>query len=782
MTALMGELEAPAPTVMVLEDIHWADEATLDVLRLLARRLEAIPMLLLSSYRDEQLHRSHPLRVVLGELPSGGAVARHELGPLSRVAVARLAEESTLDPDDLYDRTGGNPFFVTEVLAAGTERVPTTVRDAVLARAARLSRPAQTMLEAVAVVPQRAEMWLLEALAEGALSGLDECVNSGMLRSEPGGVVFRHELARIAIEESLEPERTVVLHRHAVRALAEPAIGTPDLARLAHHAEAAGDTAAVLRFAPAAAEHASSLGAHREAQQQYARALRFGQSLPPEARADLLERFADASYLTDMRVQALEALDEALAIHRRQGNLFKQGETQRRRLSLLICVGRAADAMPAGLEAVGLLEKVGAERELALTCAGLSELFMRADEADVALAWGERAIALARRVDDAEALAWALNNIGTVEFGRGNPAGREKLELSIEIADRAGIAIEAGRAYANLCATSTRLCDWALHDRYAEAGSDYCREHGLDAWLSYLDAGRAESHLARGDWTAAADAAGALLGKPLEGLIIPRHSGLLVLALVRARRGDPGCWALLDEALELSERVGELQFRATVAVARAEAAWLEGKGSTIDAETAREFTDALQLGEPSFIGELACWRWRAALLDEPPAGADDLHRRQIAGDWERTARVWHERGCPYEEALALADSSEPEALHEALRKLDDLGARPAAAIVTRRLRALGERQLRRGPRRQTRENPAGLTARELEVLPFLAEGIRNAEIAERLVVSQKTVDHHVSAILRKLDVRTRGEAGAAASRLGLVDPPEVSARGPSGLA
>ena len=242
--ALMDELDGRSSSVVVVEDLHWADEATLDVLRLCARRIDSVPALLVLTYRDDGLHRSHPLRSMLGELPSA-VCARHELPRLSETAVAALARASALDVGELYERTGGNPFYVTEVLAAGGGRIPPTVRDAVLARAAGLSGAARDVLEAVAVIPQRTEVWLLEALVQRALDGLDECLESGMLRGEADGVVFRHELARLAIEESLTPHRAVVLHRRALAALAQPAIGPADEARLAHHAEAAGDSSAV---------------------------------------------------------------------------------------------------------------------------------------------------------------------------------------------------------------------------------------------------------------------------------------------------------------------------------------------------------------------------------------------------------------------------------------------------------------------------------------------------------------------------------------------------------
>jgi hypothetical protein len=257
--------------VVVLEDMHWADEATLDVFRIVARRIEAVPALVLATYRDDELDPGHPLRVVLGGLSTGRAIRRLHVSPLSRGAVAELAEPHSVDADNLFRMTSGNPFFVTEVLATGGEKIPETVRDAILARAARLSPGARGVLDAVSIVPPSAELWLLEAIA-GPLADdeLAACLRSGMLETEGGTVAFRHELARLTIEDSLAPDRRVALHRATIAALASRPDGAQDLARLAHQAEAAEDADAVLRFAPEAGLRASLLGAHREARRSTA--------------------------------------------------------------------------------------------------------------------------------------------------------------------------------------------------------------------------------------------------------------------------------------------------------------------------------------------------------------------------------------------------------------------------------------------------------------------------------------------------------------------------------
>jgi DNA-binding CsgD family transcriptional regulator/tetratricopeptide (TPR) repeat protein len=767
--ALMDELDGRSSAVVVVEDLHWADEATLDVLRLCARRIDSVPALLVLTYRDDGLHSSHPLRSMLGELPSGMS-ARHELPRLSVTAVAALAGASTLDLGELYERTGGNPFYVTEVLAAGGGRIPPTIRDAVLARAAGLSGAARDVLEAVAVIPQRTEVWLLEALVQRALDGLDECLESGMLRGEADGVAFRHELARLAIEESLTPHRAVVLHRRALAALTQPAIGSPDFARLAHHGEAAGDPDAVVGYAPLAAEHAAAVGAHREALHQYGRALRFGAGLAAERRAEWLERFADEGYLTDMREEAVAALDEALAIHRDGGELLRAGDVLRLRARLEGCMGRTAEAVADAREAIRVLEQLSPGIELARAYAVMSEQAMLTDNAGETIAWGEKAIALADRIDDTEALTSALNNIGVIELSSGDLAGREKLERSLGLARDGNLADDAARAYNNLCCTLSELGRHLDIAPYAAEGLDYCQEHGLDAHARCLVAVKAENQLALGLWDQAAETASSLIDAPPSWAIGPMFDAMRVRALVRARRGDPDHRTPLDRAQAIAESVGDLGFIAPVAAARAECAWLEGRQAEIGPATQAAFELALGQHAPSFIGELGLWRWRAGLLDGPLTGAGEPYSYQIAGDWARAASYWRENGCRYQAALALADSHDGNALRRALDELQALGARPAAAIVARRLRELGERGVPRGPRPKTRANPAGLTARELEVLRLLAEGLRNAQIAERLVLSGKTVDHHVSAVLRKLGVRSRGQATAEAARLGLLDP------------
>ncbi|MFO0991849.1 MAG: AAA family ATPase [Hyphomicrobiales bacterium] len=753
--ALLNELNSE-PTVLVFEDIHWADVATLDLLKYLGRRIRSAPVLMILTYRDDEIDARHALWSVLGNLPAD-ATRRVHLEPLSETAVARLAQAAGQPVGRIHGQTGGNPFYVTEMLANPSARIPATVREAALARAVRLSPGARAVLELCSVVPNRIEFWLLDEPFPSTL--LDECIATGLMMLRNGAVMFRHELAREAVESTLPPHRLQLMHATVLRRILERGTASIAKARLVHHAGRAGDSTAVRRYAPEAAREASALGAHREAAACYQMALDHAEPDELEERASLSEACAHECYLIDQAEAAIALCETALELRRRQGDRLKVGDDLRILSRFNWFRGRGEKARNLALEAIAELEQLPPGPEFAMACSTMAQLNMLSESYKDAVQWGNRALNFAERFDLKEVFVHALNSVGTAKLYLGKPEGAGEIERSLELALAYEMHDHAARAYSNLACDALMVRDYALARARLAEGLAYTRERDLDRGTLYLLAMRARVHLEQGQWQEAIEDATTVLS---ASQTVARIDAIIVLACVRLRQGDPRAAMLLDEARDLALAAGEIQRIAPMAAARAEAAWLAGEEQRIREEMEPAYDLALKHPEPWRLGELSLWFRRAGALELVPEGVAEPYRFEISGDWQAAAAAWQRIGCPYEEALALANGGRAAQVR-ALEILARLGAAPAAALIRSNVRAKGGRSIPRGPRSTTKADPLGLTRRQAEILRLVAEKLSNKEVAKRLKISPKTVDHHVCAVLAKLNVSTRQEAAALAN-------------------
>jgi DNA-binding CsgD family transcriptional regulator len=769
------------PPVLVFEDVNWGDQATLDLLRSLGRRINRLRALALATLRDDEVAPRSPLSVLLGDLATAAGVTRLPVEPLSPRGTAALVAGSGLDPAAVHERTGGNPFFIGELLTAGAERVPPTVRDVVMARVARLSAAARETLETAAVLGARSTPTVLAALLDRAGTprwGIQEAVAAGFLVWRDDALAFRHDLARAAIADATDPARRQRLHADALDQLRAPPVAEDGWAELVRHAEAAGDDATVLELAPRVAARASRLSAHREAARLLRKAVERSRRLPPRERLDLLEGRARELYRSGQLDEAVAAHQEAMAAADAAGDAVARARNLSRVAYLRFLVGRYEGSEAARVEALRILEALPPGRELALTCEETARLrFMASDHAG-AIRWAERAEALARRVGDETVLVDARVTAAASGLWRGDEGSRAALEVALGEARERGLVDATARALLYLgWVPLLRRCYDGVEERLAE-GLRFAGDHELDYFEQLIATARARFAVDQARWHEVEELARPVLDRP-KPVSLARLQALVALGRARARRGEAGAAGLLDEALAFGRRHGGGAAVARVWPARVEAAWLAGEPDRALAEARSAAAEGAGEEDPWWHGELAFWVRAAGGSPAPAVPPAPPYALALRGEWGAAAAWWRERGCRYEAAVCLLLGDDAGRALEAVTELDRLGARPAADYGRRRLRALGTRVVPRGPRPSTAGNRAGLTRREQDVLPLIAGGLSNAEIAGRLFLSGKTVERHVSSILRKLDVASRVEAVAAATELGLlganvgVDGPQV---------
>ena len=735
------------PTVVVIEDTQWSDEATRDAIKYVGRRMASANGLLLLTYRIGEVDFDHPLRGVVGDLPPQN-VARIELRGLSRSGVAELVGESGLDPDRVLTVTKGNPFLVTELASVGGEEVPASVRDSVVSRVGRLSSTARDMLRIMSVIPDRISREDVPRLTGGSDQDLADGEMLGLLEIDGDLVSFRHELIRRAVEASLTIVESVGIHRRLLEVLPD---GT-DPARLVHHARGANDIDRLVVHASDAALAAAEVGSHREAAAQFQGLEPYLSMVEPDRRADILSRWALIEHYLES-FESIEILDRAIGLHREMASV----EGLARALVLGVEVnrthGRPGVAREYALEAIRLLESGASDDRLAHALAAYSWLLIRLGQIDDAEAVAHRAIGVAEETGTELALINALGVKGTLAYVRGEPGGLDIMEHLHQQARLGGYRYEEVMALLRMAEVALEIRDIDRASDFSDRAKSTASGYELPILETQASLVRAEALLWSGAWTQAEDLATETIG---------RYSSAdarlaAILGVIRTRTGRGNAVEYLDRAWSLAVEGGEIDHLLGSAAAIAERMWVVDSPDIALFEQFRDLVDrGIRFEYPWPAGSLALWLWKLGGLDEPSEALPAPYRDLLSGRVDQSASFWESRKIPYEQAIALMSGDISQRL-EALELLNTLGAAAVAVRVRRELRDEGV-PTPRGKGQATRGHAAGLTARQAEVLQLLAEGLTNTEISDRLFVSPRTIEHHVSAILAKLDSSTRDEA------------------------
>jgi len=751
-------------SVVIFEDIHWADDATLDFVRFLARRITQLHCLCILTYRDDEIHYGHHLRNTLGQL-SRDSFTRLQLVPLSRQAVDKMAAERGYKGEDVYSISGGNPFYVTEILASYSPGIPDNIRDSVLSVYNRLDEKAKHVWQILSVLPSAFEVSYLKRMDPDYVDVIENWLLSKILVIDKGLISFKHELFRRTIEASLSPLVKIEYHKKILGLFLESFEANQKIEQIIHHAKNANEYDLVVHYAPLAARKAASVGAHTEAAKLFFSAIEYYQDYDEDTLIGLYESYAYECYLTNQIREAIIYTSKSLSLLEKRNEPEKIGNCMRFLSRLWWFDGNRKRAEHFGTRAIEVLDSQPSSKAKAMAYSNMSQLKMLSDEPPECIFWGEKAIAMAKELADEEILSHALNNVGDVQarIQSSEQKGIGLLQQSLEIALKNGYHEHVARAYTNLGHNALLMKDHELASETLEAGIRYCEERDLDSWTNYILSSKAKLSLEKGDWQEAYDIADTLINNEGSASVV-RIGALTVLASIKMRRGDDAVIPLLNEAKEKAFETMELQRIIPTLVAMLEYEWITGK--YIIEKTALDTAVEMvaKMGNRYENAQFAFWLFKARhqriFLQEYAEGYDAYTTITSLS----ASAFWNKTGCPYQEALTRFEGDSDDK-RKAISIVHSLGATAVYEKMKLEMRSSGIKSIPRGARKSTLSNAGLLTERELDILQLLNEGLQNKEIASRLFISPKTVDHHISSILYKLEVNSRAKAVHEAIRL-----------------
>jgi ATP/maltotriose-dependent transcriptional regulator MalT len=595
---------------------------------------------------------------------------------------------------------------------------------------------------------------------------VDHGLAVGLLRPSQYGVTFRHAAVQSILLTALSAARQQALHKRILSCLSDNPSFQDDVARLAFHAEEANDPS-TFTYATAAAERATALQSHREAAEQYARALRWSHSLDPATRAGMLEAQAYSYYLTTRINDAIAAQEAAAWIWQHLGRDLDYGNNLRRLSRFYLFATRHRDAVSLAERAYDVLACFPDSSEFVLASGYLAEWRMRQNAIAEALELGNKAMNIASRLDDEATMAHALITIGTVRLGSGAETGIQDLERGLDLARKIGNEEFVLRALTHLAEPpGFRRLSAQSREKYIAQGVAFAREHDLDTKVVLFGGMYVRLLLDRMAWAAAVTEAQQLVSNSsANGHYLLEMQ--VALGLARIRCGEPASGDF-KKAAALARQLGNARHIATIDAALTEAAWLTGDDIAAGVMARSALDGVVASGNLEAASTLALWAHRAGQPGCLLPWVVEPYALEISGNWQAAADMWQEDDVPLEAMRARSASTHESTLRELHAELGRIGAHPDALRVARRLRSLGFSHIPRGPRPSTRATYGLLTRREIEILSVLATGASNRDIAQKLFLSPKTVDHHVSALLGKLGVTNRQQAVNHARDVGLI--------------
>ncbi len=756
--ALFASLAAE-PTVIVVEDAQWIDEGSVDALRFVARRIGALPVLLLITYRNDEVGVGHPLRALLGDLARAERASTMTLRPFSEAAVRELLAGSRLDAASVLRATGGNPFFVTEIARRPDEHIPSTVRDAVLASTGGLSAEDLETLQLVACAPDGIDARLLVSLHID-LPVLRRLEGTGLLVRTKRGVGFRHDLARIALEDSVPPGAGPALHARLLEALETS--GSREWAVLTHHAVAAGAPAQT-QYALAAADEAVRSGAHLEAVAFLSRALeRFAG--PAREQAGIMEWLSFEQYMVNQLDAAFASITGAMDLWKAAGDLSGVAAAHERWATFAYYSARRDEAERHARLSAEAAQEANDEVHYGAAMAAKAFFAYRRNDLDETRA----ALAVASPIAQRTGVAILVRQCAILENAigllLGDTAQRDAFEANIDAAISESFDELASMGFTNLAGIDIEQRRFRQAEELLDRSIPFVVERGITLCQATQTSVRSRMQLLRGRWQAALEDAHMVLDA--EWAPIARfwpHLSIGVLALRRGETSDG-----LRHAWRFACDLDEPLLRLAVLSAIAERTWLTG-------EDDERLHDAIAMlpewsrerGLDWSVGELVVWLQRIGFDVPADVAVAPPFRLTLEGRHREAAAFWRRAGAPFDEAMALLWSDDEDDQVAAVSTFDAMGATATADRARQELRRRGVANLPSRPRSATRSNPAGLTNRQLEVARLMAQGLTNAELGQRLYISEKTADHHVSAVLGKLGLSSRREVVRRAAEFGL---------------